>query len=291
MGSIAVAEGLTEPLVAEHKSGFRRRWYRTPAFVAGILIVGTIVAMALAAPLLTSQSPTHQNLNNILQDPSSKHWLGTDQLGRDEFSRLLYGARVDLRVAFLAVLFPFFLGTTLGCISGYYGRFIDTAIMRLVDVMVAFPFYVLIIALVFVLGPGARSIYIAITLVGWVSYARIIRGEILVAKRQEYVLAAQAAGFRDGRIILRHLLPNVITQAIVFAMSDIVLDILAIVTLGYLGLGIQPPTPDWGGMIADGQAFLTTKWELSTIPGVAVIITALGLSLIGDGLADLLRPE
>ena len=163
------------------------------------------------------------------------------------FSRLLYGARVDLRVAFLAVLFPFFLGTTLGCIAGYYGRFIDTAIMRLVDVVVAFPFYVLIIALVFVLGPGARSIYIAITLVGWVSYARIIRGEILVAKRQEYVLAAQAAGFRDGRIILRHLLPNVITQAIVFAMSDIVLDILAIVTLGYLGLGIQPPTPDWGG--------------------------------------------
>ena len=194
-------------------------------------------------------------------------------------------------MAFLAVVLPFILGTTLGCMAGYYGRALDTGIMRLVDIMVAFPFYVLIIALVFVLGPGARSIYIAITLVGWVSYARIIRGEILVAKRQEYVLAAQAAGFRDLRIIRRHLLPNVITQAIVFAMSDIVLDILAIVTLGYLGLGIQPPTPDWGGMIADGQAFLTTRWELSTIPGIAVIITALGLSLIGDGLADLLRPE
>jgi peptide/nickel transport system permease protein len=288
---IAVAEGLTEPLVAEHRSGFRRRWYRTPAFVAGILIVGTIVAMALAAPLLTSYSPTQQNLNHVLEGPSSQHLLGTDQLGRDVFSRLLYGARVDLRVAFLAVLFPFCLGTFLGCISGYYGRFFDTGIMRLVDVVVAIPFYVLIIVLVFVLGPGARSIYIAITLVGWVSYARIIRGEILVAKRQEYVLAAQAAGFRDMRIILRHLLPNVITQAIVFAMSDIVLDILAIVTLGYLGLGIQPPTPDWGGMIADGQTFVTTNWQLSTIPGVAVVITALGLSLIGDGLADLLRPE
>jgi peptide/nickel transport system permease protein len=288
---IAVAEGLTEPLVAEHKSGFRRRWYRTPAFVAGILIIGTIVAMALAAPLLTSYDPTQPNLNHVLEGPSSTHLLGTDQLGRDVFSRLLYGARVDLRVAFLAVLFPFCLGTALGCISGYYGRFFDTGIMRLVDVVVAIPFYVLIIALVFVLGPGARSIYIAITLVGWVSYSRIIRGEILVAKRQEYVLAAQAAGFRDLRIIVRHLLPNVITQAIVFAMSDIVLDILAIVTLGYLGLGIQPPIPDWGGMIADGQAFLTTKWELSTIPGVAVIFTALGLSLIGDGLADLLRPE
>jgi peptide/nickel transport system permease protein len=290
--TIAVAEGLSEEaLTSEHRGGFRRRWYRTPAFVAGLLIVGTIVAMALAAPLLTSHSPTQQDLTHTLQGPSSEHWLGTDQLGRDVWSRLLYGGRVDLRVAFLAVLFPFFLGTTLGCISGYYGRFLDTGIMRLVDVMVAFPFYVLIIALVFVLGPGARSIYIAITLVGWVSYARIIRGEILVAKRQEYVLAAQAAGFRDLRIVVRHLLPNVITQAIVFAMSDIVLDILAIVTLGYLGLGIQPPIPDWGGMIADGQSFLTTKWQLSTIPGVAVIITALGLSLLGDGLADLLRPE
>jgi len=206
-------------------------------------------------------------------------------------SRLLYGGRVDLQVAFLAVLFPFCLGTVLGCIAGYYGRFFDTGIMRLVDVVVAIPFYVLIIALVFALGAGARSIYIAITLVGWVSYARILRGEILVAKRQEYILAAQAAGFRDLRIIGRHLLPNVITQAIVFAMSDIVLDILAIVTLGYLGLGVQPPTADWGKMIADGQTYLTTHWELSTIPGIAVMITALGLSLLADGLADLLRPE
>jgi peptide/nickel transport system permease protein len=288
--AIAVAEGVVEA-VAEHRGGFRRRWYRTPSFVAGVLIIGTIVGLALLAPEITSQSPTRLNLTHTLQGPSSKHWLGTDQLGRDVWARLLYGARVDLKVAFLAVLFPFFLGTTLGCIAGYYGRFLDTIIMRLVDIVVAFPFYVLIIALVFVLGPGTRSIYIAITLVGWVSYARIIRGEILVAKRQEYVLAAQAAGFRDVRIILRHLLPNVITQAIVFAMSDIVLDILAIVTLGYLGLGIQPPVPDWGGMIADGQAFLTTKWELSTVPGVAIIITALGLSLLGDGLADLLRPE
>jgi peptide/nickel transport system permease protein len=289
--TIAVAEGLTETLAVDHRGGFRRRWYRTPSFVAGILIIGTIIALCLLAPVLTSHSPTDQDLNHILQGPSSKHWLGTDQLGRDEFARILYGGRVDLRVAFLAVLFPFLLGTTLGCIAGYYGRFMDTGIMRLVDIVVAFPFYVLVIALVFALGPGARSIYIAITLVGWVSYARIIRGEILVAKRQEYILAAQAAGFRDFRIIVRHLLPNVITQAIVYAMSDIVLDILAIVTLGYLGLGIQPPTPDWGGMIADGQAFLTTKWELSTIPGIVVVITALGLSLIGDGLADLLRPE
>jgi peptide/nickel transport system permease protein len=160
-----------------------------------------------------------------------------------------------------------------------------------VNIVVAFPFYVLVIALVFALGSGTRNIYIAITIVGWVSYARIVRGEVLVAKRREYVLAARAGGLSHGRIMLRHLLPNVITQAIVFSMSDIVLDILAIVTLGYLGLGIQPPTPDWGRMIADGQTYLTTHWELSTIPGVAIVVTALGLSLLADGLADLLRPE
>ncbi|HYX84676.1 MAG TPA: ABC transporter permease [Gaiellales bacterium] len=288
--AVAIAEGITDAS-AEHRGGFRRRWYRTPAFVAGLVIVGGMIALGLLAPVLASHDPNQQDLRHILQGPSSQHWLGTDQLGRDVWSRLLYGARIDLRVAFLAVLFPFVLGTTLGCIAGYYGRFLDTVVMRLVDVVVAFPFYVLIIAMVFVLGAGTRNIYIAITLVGWVSYARIIRGEVLVQKRQEYTLAARAAGLSDARIIVRHLLPNVITQAIVFAMSDIVLDILAIVTLGYLGLGVQPPTPDWGGMIADGQAFLTTKWQLSTIPGVAVVVTGLGLSLLGDGLADLLRPE
>ena len=175
--------------------------------------------------------------------------------------------------------------------AGYFGGWVDTVIMRLVDIVVAFPFYVLIIALVFVLGPGERSIYIAITLVGWVSYARIIRGEILVAKRQDYVLAAQV-----GRPVQRcgscgrHLLPNVITQAIIYAMSDIVQDILAIVTLGYFGLGVPPPTADLGSMINDGQNFLTTHWQLTTFPGLAVVVVGLALSLIGDGLADLIRP-
>jgi peptide/nickel transport system permease protein len=281
-----------EALVESAGAGARRvRWYRTPTLVAGLTVMGIIVAMALLAPLLSSHDPVRQDLSATLLGPSSSHPLGTDQLGRDVWTRLLYGARVDLRVAFLAVLFPFCTGTLLGCLAGYYGRWIDTVIMRLVDVVVAFPFYVLIIALVFALGPGVRSIYIAITVVGWVSYARIVRGEILVAKRQDYVAAAQSAGFSDLRVIARHLLPNVITQAVVFAMSDIVLDILAIVTLGYLGLGVPPPTPDWGSMISEGQTFLTTHWQLSTIPGIAVVVTGLGLSLLGDGLADLLRPE
>jgi peptide/nickel transport system permease protein len=285
------AEAVAEAQLVEHRRGFRRRWYRTPSFVAGVTLLGLIVVAAIAAPLITNHNPTDQDLLHTLQGPSSAHWLGTDDLGRDVWSRLVYGARTDLRVAFLAVLFPFAIGTLIGLAAGYFGRWIDTITNWLVNIVVAFPFYVLIIALVFALGSGTRNIYIAITMVGWVSYARIIRGEVLVAKRREYVLAARAAGLSHGRIIFRHLLPNVITQAIVFAMSDIVLDILAIVTLGYLGLGVQPPTPDWGRMIADGQTYLTTHWELSTVPGIAVVVTALGLSLLADGLADLLRPE
>jgi peptide/nickel transport system permease protein len=283
-------ESSPQSVAAERAQPRRHQWYRQPALISGLVIIGLILLAVIAAPLLTSYNPDAQNLNATLAGISSHHLLGTDQLGRDTFSRLLYGGRVDLRIAFIAVLFPFVLGTILGSVAGYFGGWIDIIIMRLVDIVVAFPFFVLIIALVFVLGPGERSIYIAITLVGWVSYARIIRGEILVAKRQEYVLAAQSGGLSNLRIMARHLLPNVITQAIIYAMSDIVQDILAIVTLSYLGLGIQPPTPDWGTMISNGQDFLTTHWQLSTIPGLAVVVTGLGLSLIGDGLADLLRP-
>ncbi len=276
---------------AERGEGRRvRHWYTQPALMSGIVIMTVVLAMAIAAPLITSYNPNAQNLNATLLGPSAHHLLGTDQLGRDTWTRLLYGLRLDLRIAFLAVLFPFCLGCILGSVAGYFGGWVDTVIMRVVDVVVAFPFYVLVIALVFVLGPGERSIYIAITLVGWVSYARIIRGEILVAKRQEYVLAAQSGGLGSVRIMRRHLLPNVITQAVIYSMSDIVQDILAVVTLGYFGLGVPPPTADLGSMINDGQNFLSTHWQLTTIPGLAVVLVGLGLSLIGDGLADLLRP-
>jgi peptide/nickel transport system permease protein len=290
--SISPPAGAPQAATAERAQPRRRaRWYRQPALMTGLVIIGVILLAVIAAPLITSYNPILPNVNTALLGPSAHHLLGTDQLGRDTWTRLLYGGRVDLRIAFLAVLFPFVLGTVLGSVAGYFGGWVDLIIMRLVDIVVAFPFFVLIIALVFVLGTGERSIYIAITLVGWVSYARIIRGEILVAKRQEYVLAAQSGGLSTLRIMGRHLLPNVISQAIIYAMSDIVQDILAIVTLSYLGLGIQPPTPDWGTMIYEGENFLTTShWQLTTIPGLAVVVTGLGLSLIGDGLADLLRP-
>jgi peptide/nickel transport system permease protein len=284
-------EPASEPVLVLRAEGRPAgRWYRQPALVAGLAILAVVVGLALAAPLITSYNPTAQNLNDTLLGPSSRHLLGTDQLGRDTFTRLLYGLRLDLRIAFIAVLFPFVLGIVLGSLAGYFGGWTDSVIMRLVDIVVAFPFYVLVIALVFVLGPGERSIYIAITVVGWVAYARIIRGEILVAKRQDYITAARSGGLSNVRIMRRHLMPNVISQGFIYGMSDIVQDILAIVTLGYLGLGIPPPTADLGSMINDGQNFLSTHWQLTTIPGLAVVVVGLGLSLVGDGLADLLRP-
>jgi peptide/nickel transport system permease protein len=271
--------------------GFLTRWYRTPAFVLGLLITGSLVAIGVLAPILTPYDPTQQDLANALAPPSPAHPLGTDGFGRDVWARLIYGARVDLFVGFTAVIIPFIVGTLVGLLAGYFGGWTESVAMRSVDVVQAFPFYVLLIALVFALGTGALGIYVAMALVAWVSYARIVRGEVATAKRQEYVLAARAAGFSHARILGRHILPNVITQPIVYAMSDIVVIILGIVTLAYLGVGFPPPTPDWGAMIFDGQPYLTTHPLQSTIPGLAVVLTGLGLSLLGDGLADLLRPE
>jgi peptide/nickel transport system permease protein len=191
-------------VVPERSAPRRTHWYRQPALISGLVIILVIIGLAIAAPLITSYNPIAQNLNATLQGPSAHHLLGTDQFGRDVFTRLLYGARVDLKIGFIAVLFPFVLGTILGSLAGYFGGWIELIVMRLVDIVVAFPFYVLLIALVFVLGPGESSIYIAITIVGWVSYARLVRAEILVAKRQEYVLAAERHQPGDHLRDVRH---------------------------------------------------------------------------------------
>jgi peptide/nickel transport system permease protein len=266
----------------------RRRTGRpNGTLVVGLVLLALLVLAAICAPLITSADPIAQDLTKALLPPGSPgHLLGTDRLGRDVLARLLYGARVDLRVGVLAVATPFVLGTLLGLLAGWVGGWFDTLLMRIVDMVVAFPFFVLVIALVFALGAGTTSIYVAITLVGWVAYARIVRGEVLVAKNQEYALAARVSGLPTWRILLRHLLPNVILQAVVFSMSDIVLTILAIVTLGYLGLGVPPPTPDWGSMIQDGQQFMLTHWYLPALPGFAVVLTGLALALIADGLVE-----
>jgi peptide/nickel transport system permease protein len=284
MSAVITTVDPTAPLVG---TGGRTRGRRNITLMAGLVLFGLIVLCAICAPLLTGQDPIKQDLNSAFLGPGSAgHLLGTDELGRDVLSRLLYGARVDLRVGVLAVISPFIIGSLVGLVAGWFGGWVDAIIGRIVDIVIAFPFLVLVIALVFAMGPGTTSIYTAITLVGWVAYCRIVRGQVLVAKEQEYAMAAKASGLPTWRILLRHLLPNVILQAIIFSMSDIVLTLLAIVTLGYLGLGVPPPTPDWGSMIQEGQQFILTKWYMSTIPGLAIVITGLALALIADGIVE-----
>ncbi len=263
----------------------------SPTLITGGAITLALVLVAVLAPLISPYQPDHQDLYNILSGFSSKHLLGTDELGRDELSRLIWAARTDLRVGVLAVIFPFCFGTVVGTLAGYRGGWLDTVVMRVVDVLIAFPFYVLVIGLIFVVGTGTTGIYVAFAVVDWVVYARAVRSTTLVVRESDYVAAARTGGLPDWRILWRHVLPNTITQAVVYLTNDVVLVIVAVVTLGYLGLGVQPPTPDWGSMISEGQEFLTTYWALATLPGVAVLITGLGLSLLGDGLADVLRPQ
>ncbi len=267
------------------------RGRRSYSLVLGAGLLGVIVVAAVLAPWITPYDPLAHDLESILAPPSSEHLLGTDHLGRDVWTRLLYAARLDLLIGIGAVITPFVTGTLLGAVAGYYGGRIDLAVSAATDMLMAFPYYVLIIALVFSLGPGIPSIFIAMAIVAWVSYARIVRGEVLSARGQQYVMAAKTLGYSDLRIIVRHILPNVITQPVTYAMSDIVVIIVGVVTLSYLGLGVPPPTPDWGSMIASGQSFMTTQWQLSTIPGIAVVIVGLSFSLIGDGLTHRLRPE
>jgi peptide/nickel transport system permease protein len=259
--------------------------------LAGAAIVLLVVTTAVLAPVLAPYGPQDTNYNARLAAPSRAHLFGTDNLGKDVFSRVLFGARIDLQVGVLSVLAPFLIGIVLGCFTGYYGGTLDVLVMRVVDVVQAFPFLVLVIAIVAVLGPGLQSMYIAVAAVAWVSYARLVRGEILVAKHKEYVIAAQAMGMRDLRIIARHLLPNVVTPAIIFAMADIILYIVLAASLSYLGLGARPPAPEWGAMITEGRTFMANAWWMSVFPGLAIVITGIGFSLLGDGLADALRPS
>ena len=257
--------------------------------IAGAILIGFVVALALFAPLIAPHGPLDTDYTARLQPPGRAHLFGTDNLGRDIFSRVLYGARIDLRVGVVSVLLPFVIGGVLGCLAGFYGGRFDGVIMRVADVIQAFPFLILIIAIVAVLGTGLTSVYVAVALVAWVSYARLLRGEILVAKNQEYVEAARSLGASDGRVIGRHLLPNVVTSVLVFACTDVVLYIVLVTSLSYLGLAAQPPSPEWGAMITEGRTFMATAWWISLFPGLAVVVTGIAFSVFGDGLADALR--
>ncbi|MEK3750710.1 ABC transporter permease [Paenibacillus sp. FSL E2-8871] len=271
-------------------SGLKRIW-NTPSLLVGLIMFAALILLTVFIPFISPYDPSEQNLSAFLQPPSAEHWLGTDQLGRDLFTRLIYAARTDLKIMVLAEIIPFCIGVFLGMLAGYYGKWIDTVITLLSDTLIAFPFYLIVIIVAFASGAGERGIYITFILVGWIVFARVVRGLSASFRNQEWVASAQTLGLPGVKIILRHLLPNVLPQAVVVLMTDMIGLLVAIVTLGYLGIGITPPTPDWGTMISDGQPFITTAWWLSAVPGFAVVYTGIALSLLGDGLADIWRKK
>lgn len=269
------------------KRGFSKRLPPIEVML-GAAIVGAWVIVAIIAPLIAAD-PTAVHLMQVLQPPSWAHPFGTDQLGRDVLSRVIFAARVDIVVAFLGVLFPLLIGVAIGLTSGYLGGPMDSLLMRLFDIAVAFPFFVLVLAIIGILGPGLDNFIVALALVGWVSYARLIRAEVLVIRQAEYIQAAKTLGFGRLRIMLRHVLPNAVSPVVVYSMTDAVLVMLAGATLGFLGLGAQPPTAEWGVMIADGQPYLVDAWWICFFPGLAAVTFGAGLVLLSDGLARLLR--
>jgi peptide/nickel transport system permease protein len=251
----------------------------------GVLMMAVMVLLALFAPWVAPFDGDAQDFDAILEPPSLTHLFGTDNVGRDIFSRVLFGSRLDLVAGLIMTYVPFAYGVLIGAFSGYRGGWIDAAVNTVINVAIAFPFLVLIIVVVAVLGPGIHNIYVSVFLLAWTMYARLARAEMLVERNKDYILAARVLGFPTWRILLRHALPNTIGSSIVFSMSDFVLNILLLSGLSFIGLGIQPPTPEWGAMIAEGKEFILQAWWICTMPGLAVVFTGTALSLIGDGLA------
>lgn len=277
----AVAPVVIEPRTAD---SVRVRRARPPAMVwVGLSIVAVYVLAAAFAPAIAPADPLAQNVSNALASPSWQHLLGTDELGRDVLSRLIWAARIDLLIGFLGAALPAVLGTVLGALAGYFGGWVDTLVMRVSDLVQAFPSYILVIALVFVLGAGPVSILVSMTVVSWVAYVRLIRTEMLRVRESDYIAAATVSGFSKQRILWRHAFPNAIGQSLVYLPSDIVAATLGLAALSFLGLGIQPPSPEWGAMIAEGQPFIRDQWWLATVPGLVIVVFGLGLSMVGEG--------
>ncbi|MCG7503725.1 ABC transporter permease [Mesorhizobium retamae] len=254
-------------------------------------IVGIWIVLALFAPLVAPFDPTAVDIANALKGPSAAHWFGTDQVGRDVLSRVIHGARIDLLMCLAGVLPPLLIGTTVGLLSGYYGGTVDTLLMRLYDLTAAFPFFVLVLAIVGVLGPGLINFFIALAVVGWVTYARLVRAEVMAIRDSEYVQAAQCLGYSDRVVLLRHVLPNAFGPVVAYAVSDAVLVMLAGASFGFLGMGAQPPLAEWGVMISDGSRYIRQAWWICTFPGLAAISLGLGLAFLGDGLGQLRRGQ
>jgi peptide/nickel transport system permease protein len=256
----------------------------------GVLVLLFSLTAAFFPAWIAPHDPLQFDYRAILKGPSAQHLFGTDNFGRDIFARVIYAYRIDLQIALFNTLFPMMFGTLAGLLVGFYGGIAETLFQRVVDAVITFPLLVLVIAIVAILGPGLKSMYIAVGIIYWVFYARLIAGEVSVQKRLDYVAAGQVMGYSHLRIIFRHLLPNVVTTTLVYWMTDMALSILLGSSLGYLGLGAQPPTAEWGVLISSGKNFMDTAWWITIFPGVAIVLTGLGFSLIGDALAEWLRP-
>lgn len=265
--------------------------------VIGLGLLLLVVTFAVFAPVLAPHDPLEQNLATRLQPPAwmqggdSQHPLGTDHLGRDILSRIIYGARVSLLVAVIAVAVSGTLGTLLGLAAGYWRGRIDSFIMLLADVQLAFPFILLALAVMSVLGAGLRNVVIVLGVTGWVAYGRLIRAEVMSLSAKEYIEAVRALGQKDSKIIVRHILPNVMPSVIVMASLRIANMIIAEASLTFMGLGVEPHIPTWGSMLADGRGYITSAWWLATFPGLAIMLTVLGVNLVGDWLRDVLDPR
>ena len=290
MASSILASARAEPAPA-------RRARRTRALaVGGAAFVALLILAALAAPLIAPADPIRQSLRGRLSAPTLEgadgkaHLLGTDHLGRDVFSRVIYGARVSLLVGFAAVVVGGLVGATLGLLAGFRGGWIDSAIMTLADAQLAFPFILLAIGIIAVLGPSFSTLIMVIGLSGWVTYARVLRSQVLVLRSREFVDAIHALGGSTARVIVRHVLPNVLSSLVVIATLELARAIVLEATLSFLGLGVQPPTPSWGGMVHEGREYLDSAWWISTAPGIVLMLTSVVVSRTGDWLRDLLDP-
>ena len=288
----------TTPLERREWLVFLRRLAARRTALFGLVVVVVVALTAVGAPLVSPFDPIEQDLGDLrLKAPGFRdaggrvHPLGTDHLGRDLLARVIHGARPALLVGFAAVAISGLIGMAAGLISGYFGGRTDDVLMRLADIQLAFPFILLAIAVIGVLGPSLKTIIIVIGVSSWVVYARIVRAAVLTLREREFVQAARALGGGDGRILLRHILPNAFTPWLVVATLDMARVIVIESALSFLGLGVQPPTPTWGGMLADGRVYISTAWWLATFPGLAILVTVLGINLFGDGLRDTLDPR
>jgi peptide/nickel transport system permease protein len=270
---------------------------RSPVGMIGFVIVGFVMAAALFAPLLAPHEPTRLQLGQRFLPPfwmENGSWtypLGTDQLGRDIWSRILYGARISVIVGVTASIFSGIIGVGLGLLAGFYGGWVDSLISRVIDTFLAIPFIVLALAVVTVLSPGLVNLIIVLSITGWVTYARVVRGEVLSVKERDYVTAARVIGVNEVMIALRHVTPNIFASVIVLTTLNVATTIIAESSLSFLGLGVQPPTITWGAMLAEGREHLATSWWLATFPGIAITIAVLGIIFLGDWLRDVLDPK